>query len=42
MTAAAAPSPTTPILRTRGVGKTFGKFVALNNISAEFTKGAIT
>jgi len=42
MTAAAAPSPTTPILRTRGVGKTFGKFVALNKISAEFTKGAIT
>ena len=31
-----------PILRTKGVGKTFGKFVALNNISAEFTKGAIT
>ena len=24
------------ILRTRGVGKTFGKFIALNNISAEF------
>ncbi len=30
------------ILRTKGVGKTFGKFVALNNISAEFPKGAIT
>jgi branched-chain amino acid transport system ATP-binding protein len=30
------------ILRTRGVGKVFGKFVALNNISAEFTGGAIT
>ena len=30
------------ILRTRGVGKLFGKFVALNNISAEFSKGAIT
>ncbi|OKO82754.1 ABC transporter ATP-binding protein [Bradyrhizobium sp. NAS96.2] len=30
------------ILRTRGVGKTFGKFVALNNISAEFSRGAIT
>ncbi len=30
------------ILRTRGVGKTFGKFVALNNITAEFSKGAIT
>ena len=27
------------ILRTTGVGKTFGKFVALNNISAEFPKG---
>ena len=27
------------ILRTRGVGKAFGKFVALNNISAEFSKG---
>ena len=42
MTAGASPSQTTSILRTRGVGKTFGKFVALNNISAEFTKGAIT
>src|SRR6202166_3068136 len=30
------------ILRTKGVGKVFGKFVALHNISAEFTKGAIT
>ena len=30
------------ILRTKGVGKIFGKFVALNNISAEFSKGAIT
>jgi branched-chain amino acid transport system ATP-binding protein len=30
------------ILRTTGVGKVFGKFVALNNISAEFPKGAIT
>jgi branched-chain amino acid transport system ATP-binding protein len=30
------------ILRTRGVGKLFGKFVALNNISAEFSEGAIT
>jgi branched-chain amino acid transport system ATP-binding protein len=30
------------ILRTRGVGKVFGKFVALNNVSAEFPKGAIT
>ena len=30
------------ILRTRSVSKVFGKFVALNNISAEFTKGAIT
>ena len=30
------------ILRTHGVGKVFGKFVALNNISAEFPKGAIT
>ena len=30
------------ILRTQGVGKVFGKFVALNNISAEFPKGAIT
>ena len=26
------------ILRTKGVGKVFGKFVALNNISAEFTE----
>jgi ABC-type uncharacterized transport system ATPase subunit len=30
------------ILRTEGVGKVFGKFVALNNISAEFPRGAIT
>jgi branched-chain amino acid transport system ATP-binding protein len=30
------------ILRTRGVGKLFGKFVALRNITAEFTRGAIT
>lgn len=30
------------ILRTRGVGRLFGKFVALRDISAEFTKGAIT
>jgi branched-chain amino acid transport system ATP-binding protein len=30
------------ILRTKGVGKVFGKFVALKNISAEFDKGAIT
>jgi len=30
------------ILRTRGVGKIFGKFVALKNISAEFPTGAIT
>jgi branched-chain amino acid transport system ATP-binding protein len=30
------------ILRTKGVGKVFGKFVALNNITAEFSKGAIT
>jgi branched-chain amino acid transport system ATP-binding protein len=42
MTAVSAQSQQQPILRTRGVGKTFGKFVALNNISAEFTKGAIT
>src|ERR1700680_3812848 len=30
------------ILRTKGVGKVFGKFVALHDITAEFTKGAIT
>ena len=41
MTAAAGQASET-ILRTRGVGKTFGKFVALNNISAEFSRGAIT
>jgi branched-chain amino acid transport system ATP-binding protein len=40
MTSAGAPSQV--ILRTKGVGKTFGKFRALNDISAEFTKGAIT
>ena len=30
------------ILRTTGVSKKFGKFVALNNISAEFSRDAIT
>ena len=30
------------ILRTTGVSKSFGKFVALNNISAEFSRNAIT
>jgi branched-chain amino acid transport system ATP-binding protein len=30
------------ILRTQGVGKTFGKFVALKGITAEFRRGAIT
>jgi branched-chain amino acid transport system ATP-binding protein len=41
MTEAASPSKQV-ILRTRSVGKMFGKFVALHNISAEFSKGAIT
>jgi branched-chain amino acid transport system ATP-binding protein len=41
MTTRAEPSPQV-ILRTRGVGKVFGKFTALKNISAEFPKGAIT
>ena len=41
MMSAGAPSQDV-ILRTRGVGKVFGKFVALNDISAEFSKGAIT
>jgi branched-chain amino acid transport system ATP-binding protein len=40
MTAASTSQPV--ILRTKGVGKTFGKFVALKDVSAEFTKGAIT
>jgi branched-chain amino acid transport system ATP-binding protein len=31
-----------PILRTKGVGKSFGGFVALKDISAEFKQGAIT
>jgi branched-chain amino acid transport system ATP-binding protein len=39
---ALGPASQAVILRTRSVGKVFGKFVALNNISAEFTKGAIT
>ncbi|MFT6672387.1 MAG: branched-chain amino acid transport system ATP-binding protein, partial [Afipia broomeae] len=30
------------ILRTTGVSKSFGKFVTLNNISAEFSRNAIT
>lgn len=41
MTAASAQAGEV-ILRTRGVGKTFGRFVALNNITAEFCRGAIT
>jgi branched-chain amino acid transport system ATP-binding protein len=30
------------IMRTEGVSKSFGRFVALNNVSAEFSTGAIT
>lgn len=30
------------ILRTEKVGRTFGKFVALRNVSAEFRRGALT
>jgi branched-chain amino acid transport system ATP-binding protein len=41
MTTSADQSPQV-ILRTKGVGKVFGKFVALKNISAQFPKGAIT
>jgi branched-chain amino acid transport system ATP-binding protein len=37
-----AASPSQAILRTKAVGKKFGRFVALNNISAEFGRGAIT
>jgi len=33
---------TSVILRTKGVSKSFGKFLALNNITAEFERGAIT
>lgn len=40
MTSSDASQP--PILRTRGVGKTFGKFIALKDISAEFRRGAVT
>ena len=36
------PAEQSIILRTRGVGKTFGKFVALKGVSAEFRSGAIT
>jgi branched-chain amino acid transport system ATP-binding protein len=39
---AAAPQAREVILRTKGVGKIFGKFVALNDITAEFTRGAVT
>jgi branched-chain amino acid transport system ATP-binding protein len=35
-------SSRSPILRTEGVGKVFGRFVALKSISAEFERGAIT
>ena len=34
--------PRQVILRTKGVGKNFGKFAALKNVSAQFPKGAIT
>ena len=34
--------PSQVILRTTGVSKSFGKFLALNNITAEFERGAIT
>ncbi len=38
-----AHTPTTDvILRTEGVGKQFGKFTALKDITAEFRRGAIT
>jgi len=30
------------ILRTKSVGRVFGKFVALKDVSAEFSRGAIT
>jgi len=33
---------TSVILRTKGVSKSFGKFLALNNITAEFERGVIT
>jgi branched-chain amino acid transport system ATP-binding protein len=33
---------TSVILRTTGVSKSFGKFLALNSITAEFERGAIT
>jgi branched-chain amino acid transport system ATP-binding protein len=36
------PSPPQVILRTKGVSKKFGKFVALKGVSAQFPKGAIT
>jgi branched-chain amino acid transport system ATP-binding protein len=38
----AATSPSGVIMRTRHVSKVFGKFKALNGISAEFSNGAIT
>jgi branched-chain amino acid transport system ATP-binding protein len=39
---AASDQPPQVILRTKGVGKNFGKFAALKNVSAQFPKGAIT
>jgi len=39
---AASPLLQPVIMRTTGVTKKFGGFVALNNISAEFSRGAIT
>jgi branched-chain amino acid transport system ATP-binding protein len=40
--AAASAAPGDVILRTDAVGKTFGKFTALNGVSASFRRGALT
>jgi len=42
MTMQPAPQDQSIIMRTKDVGKTFGRFVALKDISAEFRHGAIT
>jgi branched-chain amino acid transport system ATP-binding protein len=42
MSAALKPAPADVILSADGVGRTFGKFVALKNVSASFRRGALT
>jgi branched-chain amino acid transport system ATP-binding protein len=42
MSAALKSAPSDVILQADGVGRSFGKFVALKNVSAQFRRGALT